>query len=75
MEFHHTPSFPSRTRNALDQQAALEKGMNVVMLAQAGSHLISNGGALETEKLWSPVQLVIDNEINGMAGVSLRVSR
>jgi trimethylamine--corrinoid protein Co-methyltransferase len=42
--------------------------MTVVLLARAGAHLISNGGALETEKQWSPVQLVIDNEINGMVG-------
>ena len=62
------PEFPITDSKCLDQQAALEKSMNVVLLARAGSHLISNGGALETEKVWSPAQLVIDNEINGMVG-------
>ncbi len=62
------PEFPITDSKCLDEQSALEKAMTVVMLAEAGSNLISNGGALETEKMWSPVQLVIDNEINGMVG-------
>lgn len=62
------PEFPITDSKCLDEQCALEKAMTVVLLAEAGAHLISNGGALQTEKMWSPVQLVIDNEINGMAG-------
>lgn len=62
------PEFPITDSKCLDEQSALEKAMTVVLLAEAGANLISNGGALETEKMWSPVQLVIDNEINGMVG-------
>jgi trimethylamine---corrinoid protein Co-methyltransferase len=62
------PQFPITDSKVLDEQTALEKAMTIVLLAEAGAHLISNGGALETEKLWSPVQLLIDNEINGMVG-------
>jgi trimethylamine--corrinoid protein Co-methyltransferase len=62
------PEFPITDSKCLDEQSALEKAMTVVLLAEAGAHLISNGGALQTEKLWSPIQLVIDNEINGMVG-------
>ena len=66
------PEFPITDSKCLDEQSALEKAMTVVMLAEAGSNLISNGGALETEKMWSPVQLVIDNEINAMVGHILK---
>lgn len=62
------PEFPMSDSKALDEQAAIEKAMTVVLLAEAGANLISNGGGLEAEKMWSPVQLVIDNEINGMVG-------
>ncbi|MFC2030267.1 trimethylamine methyltransferase family protein [Chloroflexota bacterium] len=62
------PEFPVSDSKALDEQAAIEKAMTAVLLAEAGANLITNGGALEAEKLWSPVQLVIDNEINGMVG-------
>jgi len=62
------PEFPISDSKALDEQAAIEKAMTAVLLAEAGANLISNGGALEAEKVWSPVQLVIDNEINGMVG-------
>ena len=60
--------FPMTDSKALDEQAAVEKAMGIVVLAESGLALISNGGALEAEKAWSPVQLVIDNEINAMAG-------
>jgi trimethylamine--corrinoid protein Co-methyltransferase len=62
------PEFPLTDAKVLDEQAAAEKAMGLPLLAQAGANLISNGGALETEKLWSPVQLVIDAELNAMAG-------
>jgi trimethylamine--corrinoid protein Co-methyltransferase len=62
------PEFPISDSKALDEQAAIEKAMTAVLLAEAGANLISNGGALEAEKAWSPVQLVIDSEINGMVG-------
>ncbi|MDP7643660.1 MAG: trimethylamine methyltransferase family protein [Anaerolineales bacterium] len=60
------PEFPMTDSKALDEQTAFEKAMSLVLLAEAGANLISNGGALEVEKMWSPVQLVIDNELNGM---------
>jgi trimethylamine--corrinoid protein Co-methyltransferase len=66
------PEIPLTDSKCLDEQTALEKAMTVVLLAEAGAHLISNGGALQTEKAWSPVQLLIDNEINGMAGRMLK---
>lgn len=62
------PEFPLTDSKTTDEQAAIEKAMTATLLAQAGANLISNGGALETEKVWSPVQLVIDAEINGMVG-------
>ena len=62
------PEFPMTDSKSLDEQAAFEKAMSLVLLAEAGANLVSNGGALEAEKLWSPVQLVIDNELNGMVG-------
>jgi trimethylamine--corrinoid protein Co-methyltransferase len=62
------PEFPITDSKCLDQQSAVEKAMTVTLLAEAGVHLISNGGALETEKTWSPAQLVIDDEINAMVG-------
>jgi trimethylamine--corrinoid protein Co-methyltransferase len=66
------PEIPLTDSKCLDEQSALEKAMTVVLLAEAGAHLVSNGGALQTEKAWSPAQLVIDNEINGMAGRMLK---
>lgn len=62
------PEFPLSDSKAMDEQASLEKALTAVLLAGAGANLISNGGALEAEKVWSPVQLVIDNEINAMVG-------
>jgi len=62
------PQFPITDSKAQDEQAAVEKAMAVILLAEAGANLVSNGGALETEKLWSPVQLVIDSEMNAMVG-------
>jgi len=60
------PQFPITDAKVLDEQAAIEKSMNIVMCAAGGADFISNGGSLETEMIWSPIQLVIDNEINGM---------
>jgi trimethylamine--corrinoid protein Co-methyltransferase len=60
--------FPMTDAKVLDEQAGIEKAMSVALMGEAGLALISNGGGLEAEKAWSPVQLVIDNEINGMVG-------
>lgn len=62
------PEFPLTDSKVLDEQAAIEKAMIAIVLAEAGCHILSNGGGLETEKAWSPVQAVIDNEINAMVG-------
>ena len=62
------PEFPMTDSKVLDEQTAFEKAMSLVLVAEAGANLVTNGGALEAEKLWSPVQLVIDNELNGMVG-------
>lgn len=62
------PEFPLTDAKVLDEQAGAEKAMGLLLVAQAGANLISNGGALEAEKLWSPVQLVIDAELNAMVG-------
>ena len=61
-------SFPWSDSKVLDEQAAYEKAMQLVLCGLAGTNLISNGGGLEAERLWSPVQAVIDNELNGMMG-------
>jgi trimethylamine--corrinoid protein Co-methyltransferase len=42
--------------------------MQLVLCGLAGCSMISNGGGLEAERLWSPVQAVIDNELNAMVG-------
>jgi trimethylamine--corrinoid protein Co-methyltransferase len=62
------PEFPLTDSKVPDEQAAIEKAMTAVVLTEAGCHILSNGGGLETEKAWSPVQAVIDNEINAMVG-------
>lgn len=61
-------SFPWTDSKTLDQQAGYEKAMQLVLCGLAGCSMISNGGGLEAERLWSPVQAVIDNELNGMVG-------
>lgn len=62
----HT-QFPWSDSKKVDVQSGYEKGMQMALCAHAGADIMSNGGGLEGEKHWSPVQLVIDNEINGMA--------
>ncbi len=59
-------SFPWTDSKALDEQAGYEKAMQLVLCGLAGCSMISNGGGLEAERLWSPVQAVIDNELNAM---------
>jgi trimethylamine:corrinoid methyltransferase-like protein len=66
------PQLPLTDAKTLDEQAGVEKAMGALLLAQSGANLITNGGGLETEKAWSPVQLVIDCEINAMVGRILR---
>ena len=66
------PQLPLTDAKAHDEQAAIEKTLGALLLAQAGANLITNGGGLETEKAWSPVQLVIDSEINAMVGRTLK---
>jgi trimethylamine---corrinoid protein Co-methyltransferase len=62
------PQLPLTDAKGHDEQAAIEKALGALLLAQSGANLITNGGGLETEKAWSPVQLVIDCEINAMIG-------
>jgi trimethylamine--corrinoid protein Co-methyltransferase len=62
------PQLPLTDAKVHDEQAAIEKAMGTLLLARSGANLITNGGGLETEKAWSPVQLVIDCEINAMVG-------
>jgi trimethylamine--corrinoid protein Co-methyltransferase len=62
------PQLPLTDAKVHDEQAAVEKALGVLLLAESGASLITNGGGLETEKAWSPVQLVIDCEINAMVG-------
>jgi trimethylamine--corrinoid protein Co-methyltransferase len=69
--FYGVPSqtaFPWTDSKALDEQAGFEKGMQLTLCAMAGCNIMHNGGGLEAERLWSPVQAVIDNELNGMVG-------
>lgn len=66
------PQLPLTDAKTTDEQAAVEKAMSALLLAQSGASLITNGGGLETEKSWSPVQLVIDCEISAMIGRVLR---
>jgi trimethylamine:corrinoid methyltransferase-like protein len=66
------PQLPLTDAKAHDEQAAVEKAMGALLLAESGAGLITNGGGLETEKAWSPVQLIIDCEINAMVGRILR---
>ncbi len=61
-------SFPWTDSKVLDQQAGYEKAMQLVLCGLSGCSMISNGGGLEAERLWSPVQAVIDNELNAMVG-------
>jgi trimethylamine--corrinoid protein Co-methyltransferase len=61
-------SFPWTDSKIPDQQAGYEKAMQLVLCGLAGCSMISNGGGLEAERLWSPVQAVIDNELNAMVG-------
>jgi trimethylamine--corrinoid protein Co-methyltransferase len=66
------PQLPLTDAKVHDEQAAAEKALGALLLAESGASLITNGGGLETEKAWSPVQLVIDCEINAMVGRILR---
>jgi trimethylamine--corrinoid protein Co-methyltransferase len=66
------PQLPLTDAKAHDEQAGIEKALGALLLAQSGASLITNGGGLETEKAWSPVQLVIDCEVNAMVGRTLR---
>jgi trimethylamine--corrinoid protein Co-methyltransferase len=69
--FYGVPSqtaFPWTDSKALDEQAGYEKGMQLVLCGMAGCSIMHNGGGLEAERLWSPIQAVIDNELNGMVG-------
>jgi trimethylamine--corrinoid protein Co-methyltransferase len=65
-------SFPWTDSKALDEQAGYEKATQLALCALAGCNVMSNGGGLEAERLWSPVQTVIDNELNGMVARMLQ---
>jgi trimethylamine--corrinoid protein Co-methyltransferase len=66
------PQLPLTDAKAHDEQAAIEKALGTLLLAQSGASLITNGGGLEAEKAWSAVQLVIDCEINAMVARLLK---
>ncbi|MFP4498023.1 MAG: trimethylamine methyltransferase family protein [Vulcanimicrobiota bacterium] len=50
----------------IDAQAGFETGMGAVMAALGGINVISGGGLMDFESLFSFEKLVIDNEIFGM---------
>jgi len=51
---------------SLDEQAAVERSLNLVLPALAGANLLSGAGFIETIRTASFAQIVIDNEILGM---------
>ncbi len=51
---------------ALDQQAAVERSLNLALPALAGVNLLTGAGFIETIRTASFPQIVIDNEILGM---------
>ena len=56
----------------LDEQAAAEKSLNLLLPALAGVNLLAGAGFIETIRTASFAQVVIDNEILGMVYRTLR---
>jgi len=51
---------------SLDEQAGVERSLNLVLPALAGANLLTGAGFIETIRTASFAQIVIDNEILGM---------
>ncbi|MCF8069221.1 MAG: trimethylamine methyltransferase family protein [Desulfobacterales bacterium] len=51
----------------IDAQSMTERAMRTMMMAMSGASVLGGAGQLETACTISPVQLVIDNEVFGMA--------
>ncbi len=51
---------------AVDGQSMIERTLHTLLIAASGVDIIGNAASLETATTISPVQLVIDDEINGM---------
>jgi trimethylamine--corrinoid protein Co-methyltransferase len=51
---------------SLDEQAAVERSLNLVLPALAGANLLAGAGFIETIRTASFAQIVIDNEVLGM---------
>jgi trimethylamine--corrinoid protein Co-methyltransferase len=51
---------------ALDEQAAVERSLNLVLPTLAGANLLTGAGFIETIRTASFPQVIIDNEILGM---------
>jgi len=56
----------------LDEQAAAERSLNLVLPALAGANLLTGAGFIETIRTASFAQIIIDNEILGMVYRILR---
>lgn len=50
----------------IDGQSMIERTLHTLLIAASGVDIIGNAAALETAKIISPVQLIVDDEINGM---------
>ncbi len=59
--------FPMSNAHICDQQLGFEKGMQAILMALSGTHLMSGGGGVYNESSVCLEQLVIDNDIYGMA--------
>ena len=70
--FYNIPgmTFNSQTggKTTSDQQVGYEKGMAALICAQSGASYIIGAGGIDDESGFSAVQLIIDNEIQGMIG-------
>jgi len=49
----------------IDGQSMIERTLHTLLIAASGVDIIGNAAALETAKIISPVQLIVDDEING----------
>jgi len=70
--FYNIPglTFNSQTGGKMpsDQQVGYEKGMAALVCAQSGASYIIGAGGIDDETGFSAVQLIIDDEIQGMIG-------
>jgi len=64
--------FPMTNSLVSDQQTGYEKGMQTLMMALSGVNYLTGGGGVYSESALSLEQLVIDNDIFGMATRALQ---